>query len=280
MTSGATRQAPTMTHNLRPMAQRNDRGIFVTVECVHVAGDYVAGAVLSQIIFWFKPKDLGEHRAWQMVNGEKWLVRSYGQWAEDTAISKRQLSRALHALEAQGLVRIKDVHLSGYHKLGVQPITEVIEQRLGVRFGTPAVTDRNTPATERDTGHVGSALAIKKELLRSLENKNILKKRSLRSHEELADEIGKKAIEEQGKGKTEMLTEEHKKKTINAKDLAEIWHEHHARKGERFSPTSRDYGMFKRLAHVLGDDSGLHLQKALSEWGKFSCEVALPGKAR
>lgn len=72
---------------------------------VDIAGDLIAGIVLSQIEYWHLPsKGTGKSRLRAEHDGQKWLVKRATDWREECRISGKQATRALAILEAKQLI--------------------------------------------------------------------------------------------------------------------------------------------------------------------------------
>jgi hypothetical protein len=74
---------------------------------VDMAGDLVAGLVLSQIVYWHLPNREGKARLRVEREGELWLAKARADWWDECRISPKQADRALNALKAQGLIEVK-----------------------------------------------------------------------------------------------------------------------------------------------------------------------------
>ncbi len=79
---------------------------------IDLAGDLVAGVLLSQIIFWFLPSDKGsklrvEHE------GIMWLAKHRADWWDECRITPKQFDRAIKMLAGRGLVRHKRFRFGG-----------------------------------------------------------------------------------------------------------------------------------------------------------------------
>ncbi len=74
---------------------------------IDMAGDLVAGVVLSQIVYWHLPSRAGKPRLQVEREGELWLAKSRSDWWEECRISPKQADRALEVLEERGLIEVK-----------------------------------------------------------------------------------------------------------------------------------------------------------------------------
>lgn len=71
---------------------------------VDIAGDLVAGLMLSQIIYWHLPGHNGEPKLRVERDGHRWLAKRRTEWWAECRISAKQADRALALLEQRGLV--------------------------------------------------------------------------------------------------------------------------------------------------------------------------------
>ena len=76
-------------------------GVFIPKAHAHVCdGDYVAAAVLSQIIFWFAPssKTGAPTKVSIQREGGYWLAKSRNEFADELGMSEKQVRRALDSV--------------------------------------------------------------------------------------------------------------------------------------------------------------------------------------
>src|SRR6185369_11751800 len=71
---------------------------------VDMAGDLVAGLVLSQIIYWHLPGRNGVTRLRISHDNEKWIAKKRRAWWDEIRVSPKQLDRALKILEKKNLI--------------------------------------------------------------------------------------------------------------------------------------------------------------------------------
>lgn len=80
---------------------------------VDMAGDLIAGLMLSQIIYWFLPNSKGESKIRIRRDGYDWLAKRHQDWFEECRITEWQAPRALTVLEDAGLVVTKVYKFNG-----------------------------------------------------------------------------------------------------------------------------------------------------------------------
>jgi hypothetical protein len=71
---------------------------------IRVAGDLVAGVVLSQIIYWHLPKKGGGDKLTVVRGGLLWLAKSRESWWAECCVTPRQVDRCLGELEKRRLI--------------------------------------------------------------------------------------------------------------------------------------------------------------------------------
>jgi hypothetical protein len=71
---------------------------------VDMAGDLVAGLLLSQIVYWHLPKRNGEPKLTVERDGKTWLAKGHADWYAECRITARQAKRALDVLVEKQLV--------------------------------------------------------------------------------------------------------------------------------------------------------------------------------
>src|SRR5688572_3050719 len=71
---------------------------------VDMAGDLVAGLVLSQTVYWHLPGADGITRLRVSKGGELWIAKRREDWFEEIRISPKQLDRALEILVDKELI--------------------------------------------------------------------------------------------------------------------------------------------------------------------------------
>lgn len=79
---------------------------------IDLAGDLVAGILLSQIIYWFLPSDRGSKLRVER-EGRYWLAKQRTDWWAECRISAKQFDRALSVLVTGGLVEHKRFRFGG-----------------------------------------------------------------------------------------------------------------------------------------------------------------------
>jgi hypothetical protein len=79
----------------------------VALKLVHIdmAGDLIAGVLLSQLVYWHSPnRETGEPRLSFERDGHRWLRKSYDEWHDECRLTVAQARRAVEKLLERGLV--------------------------------------------------------------------------------------------------------------------------------------------------------------------------------
>ncbi len=71
---------------------------------IDIAGDILAGLMLSQIVYWHLPGKNGKTKLRVRKDGHFWLAKSYKEWWDEIRLTSHQARRALSILKEKGLV--------------------------------------------------------------------------------------------------------------------------------------------------------------------------------
>ena len=71
---------------------------------VDIAGDLIAGLMLSQIVFWYLPDKNGNSKMRVRKDGYDWIAKSNAEWYDEIRITEWQAPRALNILEEKGII--------------------------------------------------------------------------------------------------------------------------------------------------------------------------------
>lgn len=80
---------------------------------VDVAGDLIAGLLLSQIVYWHLPTKEGKSKLRICKKDRMWLAKQRGDWWEEIRITAKQYDRAITILEDRGIVTIWNTLFDG-----------------------------------------------------------------------------------------------------------------------------------------------------------------------
>lgn len=80
---------------------------------VKIAGDLVAGVLLSQLVYWNMPDKYGNTKLRVTKDGELWLAKKREDWWDECCITPTQFDRASKQLEELGLIEKKIFKFDG-----------------------------------------------------------------------------------------------------------------------------------------------------------------------
>lgn len=90
---------------------------------VDIAGDLIAGLLLSQIIYWNLPSKDGKSKL-STIRGKKVLVKKRSDWFEEIRITEKQYDRAIAILEKKRIVKVEN-HKSSFYEGSTVPHIEL-----------------------------------------------------------------------------------------------------------------------------------------------------------
>lgn len=80
---------------------------------IDMAGDLVAGVLLSQIVFWHLPDKRNQTKLRVTKSGKRWIAKARYEWWDECRITPKQVDRALKLLRDQGLIETKNYRFDG-----------------------------------------------------------------------------------------------------------------------------------------------------------------------
>lgn len=119
---------------------------------VDIAGDLVAGLLLSQVIYWYLPDSQGKSKLRVQKDDHLWIAKGREDWWEEIRITAKQFDRACKILVSKGIL-IKDyfmfdgfrtVHIRLDHDQFMALWNDQISEQ-GVRPVLPKGKDRVLP---------------------------------------------------------------------------------------------------------------------------------------
>ena len=90
--------------------------LMIRPEYIKVAGGLVGGVLLSQIVYWFRPKQGGKISASLFREGRRWVAKTHAQWAEECGIGLYEVKAQLAKFEQQGWI------IQRFWKFGNRPM--------------------------------------------------------------------------------------------------------------------------------------------------------------
>ncbi len=91
---------------------------------VDIAGDVVAGLMLSQIVFWYLPDKNGNSKMRVRKDGYDWIAKSNTEWYDEIRITEWQAPRALNILEERGIIEKKLYKFNGAPTIHIRLIQD------------------------------------------------------------------------------------------------------------------------------------------------------------
>jgi hypothetical protein len=113
---------------------------------VDMAGDVIAGLLLSQIVYWYLPGAAGQTKLRVEKDGKRWLVKSREEWWEECRLTPREVDRARKVLEGNGLIQVRLYKFNGSptQHIRIQETEFVKAWQAVVQGGTPKERNRLT----------------------------------------------------------------------------------------------------------------------------------------
>lgn len=223
-------------------------GVLFKPAYARVAGDVAAGVVLSQVVYWFRPDAQGRPRTRAVYDGELWFSQSYAEWEASCALSQKQMTRVLRALEAQGILRLRTIT----HNNSPRVLVQLCESRL------VELVCQHVAPPQRPTVDVTPPDGMCDTDQRSMYKEETALETGEETDMKAADAL--KAFD--GKGRPERLN------LIWAKTLSEV-------RGGFIRPhTIADLSMFKRLGKLAGERAPTMVEAVVRDWAGFCILVA------
>ncbi len=98
---------------------------------IDIAGDLVAGILLSQIIYWHLPsKRDGQTKLRVKKDGKLWLAKGRDDWWDECRITPRQFDRAIGILVDKGIVEKERFRFGGSPTIHIRLVPEVLMQHI------------------------------------------------------------------------------------------------------------------------------------------------------
>lgn len=98
---------------------------------VDLAGDLVAGLLLSQIVYWHLPsKETGKTKLRVKKDGHLWIAKGRSDWWDEIRITDKQFDRASNILVKKGLIEKKTFKFNGSPTIHTRLIWETFLPRL------------------------------------------------------------------------------------------------------------------------------------------------------
>lgn len=99
---------------------------------IDICGDLIAGTLLSQILYWFKPSADGSIKVRIRKEGHLWLAKRREDWWSEIRITPKQYDRAIRILQDKGFVVSHIYKFDGAPVVHIRPIPENINREIGL----------------------------------------------------------------------------------------------------------------------------------------------------
>lgn len=97
---------------------------------IDIAGDLVAGTLLSQIMYWFSLDKNKKSKIRIFKDGNYWLAKGREDWYEEIRISPKQYDTAVKKLKEKGLVETKLYKFNAVPTTHVRPVFTEINSKI------------------------------------------------------------------------------------------------------------------------------------------------------
>ena len=97
---------------------------------IDIAGDLVAGTLLSQIMYWFSLDKNKKSKIRIFKDGNYWLAKGREDWYEEIRISPKQYDTAVKKLKEKGLVETKLYKFNSVPTTHIRPIFAEINSEI------------------------------------------------------------------------------------------------------------------------------------------------------
>ena len=125
---------------------------------IDLAGDLVAGILLSQIIYWHLPGKDGKPRLRVRRHGHSWLAKRREDWWEEVRITTKQFDRAIKILEDLGFVETAVYRFGGSPTKHIRILWESFLEALVTERGKstlPKGKERSLPKVNMESDQTG-----------------------------------------------------------------------------------------------------------------------------
>lgn len=97
---------------------------------IDIAGDLIAGTLLSQIMYWFSKDKSGNRKVKIYKDGYYWLAKGRNDWADEIRISSKQYDNAIKKLKQKGFVETKLYKFESVPTTHIRPIYDSINKEI------------------------------------------------------------------------------------------------------------------------------------------------------
>lgn len=148
-------------------------GFRVKTIYVDICDDLIAGLLLSQIIYWYKPDSEGKTKLRVKHDGHLWIAKRRTDWKEEIRISAKQYDRAIIHLQKMGFVETKVFKFGASTMVHIRLLKSNVEKAVDKHLhpelpkreienspkGKTGITERDIPSYTEITNRDYSAIA-------------------------------------------------------------------------------------------------------------------------
>lgn len=267
-------------------------GVAYRMEYFHLFKDVNVALLLSQIHYWYIPVAKGANKGKSKLrvfkNGQWYLVKSHEEWTVETGLTRRQIDRAIHILEAAGVIKVSLLGFSGRPTRHIHAINVVGNKPL--QEGDFLVTKINTIARKEESHCTYDVNGLHLGVQSNTENTtdNTTETLELANASLIAkDSNPKKPFKEQVEGdnmkyegnvsdivsKFKMGKEN---PTLPTKTNWGIWRHYFQLKFDvpfMKEPTGKELGQLKQIKTVFGDDYQAIIDFMMHRWYSVCVQV-------
>jgi len=118
---------------------------------VDMAGDLIAGLLLSQIVYWHLPDDAGKSRLRVRREDQLWLVKTHEDWWHEIRISAKQAKRALALLESLGLIERQYHRFNGLRTTHIRILEDAFMRSWNEAMEADQDSSTDSPVSTKGT---------------------------------------------------------------------------------------------------------------------------------
>lgn len=121
---------------------------------IDMADDLVAGILLSQIVYWYLPKEDGSSKLRVEKDGQFWIAKGREDWWDETRISPKQFDRCIKLLEDKGLVVKETFKFDGNPTVHIRLVQERFMEMWNVVIVQPIQNPYKKKRKDRGEGKI------------------------------------------------------------------------------------------------------------------------------
>lgn len=139
---------------------------------IDIAGDLIAGTLLSQIMYWFSLDKNKKSKIRIFKDGNYWLAKGREDWYEEIRISPKQYDTAVKKLKEKGLVETKLYKFNAVPTTHIRPVFTEINSKINewkkkIELEIESGNDTDIPMSENSilpNGENGNSKSVNMEV--------------------------------------------------------------------------------------------------------------------